>query len=538
MEAFDFVVVGAGSAGSIVAARLSESGRHSVLLLEAGGPDRSFWFKIPVGYARSYYDPAVNWMYSTEPEAELGGRRIYQPRGKVQGGSGSINAMIFVRGAREDFDDWRAAGNPGWAYEDVLPAFRKLETHETGEGPWHGGDGPIRVTPMRPGIHSISKAFLAGCRETQLPENEDFNGERIEGAGVYDVNTRSGLRSSSSREYLHPARRRPNLKLLHGVEVDRLVWRDGRIAGVEARQGGRAVSFAARREVVLCAGAFASPKLLQLSGIGDGAHLGAIGVETRRHLPAVGRNLQDHVCASFYYRSRVPTLNAAFAYPAGQARLALQWLLTRRGPFAMSVNQAGGFFRGRPDRTRANLQLYFNPLSYRIPDDPKAGLAPEPYPGFLLCFNPCRPTSRGEVSAQSPDPAAAPAIRPNYLSTEHDREEVVEGGRLVRRIMEAPALRAITAEELEPSRSARSDEELLDYFRHNSGSIYHPCGSAAMGPDPARSAVDARLRVHGVEGLRVVDASIFPNITAGNINAPTMMVAEKGAAMIVEDARS
>ncbi|WP_407061705.1 GMC family oxidoreductase [Aureimonas sp. SK2] len=298
--------------------------------------------------------------------------------------------MIFVRGAREDFDDWRAAGNPGWGFDDVLPFFRKLETHESGDGPWHGDQGPIHVTPMRPGIHAVSKAFLEGCRELQLPENPDFNGERIEGAGVYDVNTRAGLRSSSSREYLHPARRRPNLRILHHTQVDHLLWRDGRIDGVTARRGGEAVMFRARSEVILCGGAFASPKLLQLSGIGDGAHLGAIGVEARRHLPAVGRNLQDHVCASFYYRSRVPTLNAAFGHPIGLARLALQWLLTRRGPFAMNVNQAGGFFRGRPDRERANLQLYFNPLSYRIPDDPKAGLAPEPYPGFLLCFNPGR----------------------------------------------------------------------------------------------------------------------------------------------------
>ncbi|THV22415.1 GMC family oxidoreductase [Peteryoungia ipomoeae] len=534
---FDFIVVGAGSAGCIVASRLSETGRHTVLLIEAGGEDKSFWFKIPVGYARSYYNPKVNWMYRTEPEPNLGGRRIYAPRGKVQGGSGSINAMVFVRGAQQDFDDWRDAGNPGWGFSDVLPYFRRLETHARGESPWHGGDGPIHVTPMRGGTHPLSDAFLDACDELGLPLNDDFNGATIEGAGVYDINTRRGQRSHSSTEYLRPALKRANLSIEREAHARRLLLdTDGRVSGIEVVQHGQVRRFAARREVILAAGAVDTPKLMQLSGFGEGTTLAAHGIETRKHLPTVGQNLQDHLCASFYYRSKKPTLNGDFGSLIGQARFGLMWLLKRSGPFAMSVNQAGGFFRGSPDEPRPNIQIYFNPLSYRIPDNPRAGLTPEPYPGFLIAFNACRPTSKGSVTIASPDASDAPLIQPNYLSTERDIAEVLQGSRLVRRIADARALDGWVAEEVSPSKRADTDAKLLDYFRGNSGSIYHLCGTCAMGAHPDKSVVDARLRVHGVPGLRIVDASIFPNITAGNINAPTMMVAEKGAAMILEDA--
>ena len=535
---FDYVIVGAGSAGCILANRLSESGRHSVLLIEAGGSDDSVWFKIPVGYARSYYNPAVNWMYSTEPEPQLDNRRLYAPRGKIQGGSGSINAMIYVRGAAADFDDWRNAGNPGWGAADVLPVFKALETYHGPASSWHGAGGPIHVTPMRGMTHPVTDAFLAGCAELQLPINEDFNGASLEGAGVYDINTRRGQRSHSSAEYLRPALNRPNLTLERHAHAQRITFSpDGRANGVTVIQRGEHRRFTARREVILAAGAVGSPQLLQLSGIGHGAALANAGITPRHHLPAVGANLQDHICASFYYRATIPTLNGPFGSLFGQARLALQYLLTRSGPFAMSVNQAGGFFRGAPDEKRPNIQLYFNPLSYRIPANPKSGLKPEPYPGFLIAFNPCRPTSRGTITIASPDAAVAPLIQPNYLSTEHDVAEVIQASRLVRNIAAAPAIASVTAEEISPSPATADDAALLDYFRANSGSIYHLCGSCAMGPDEATSVVDARLRVHGVPGLRVVDASIFPNVTAGNINAPTMMVAEKGAGIILEDAK-
>jgi len=533
---FDYIIVGAGSAGCILASRLTADGKHSVLLIEAGGPDDSFWFKIPVGYARSYYNPKVNYMYWSEPEPNLGNRRIYVPRGKVQGGSGSINAMIYVRGAAADFDDWAAAGNPGWSAADVMPIFRSLETHADGASAWHGDRGPIHVTPMRGQTHAVTDAFLKGCAELQLPASADFNGTSLEGAGVYDVNTRNGQRSHSSAEYLRPALSRGNLAIERNAVAQRLTFApDGRAAGVEVLQQGQKRQFTARREVIVAAGAVDTPKLLQLSGIGDGATLSAAGIGVNRDLPAVGRNLQDHLCASFYYRSTIPTLNGDFGSLFGQAKLALQYFLTRKGPFAMSVNQAGGFFRGAPDEPRPNIQLYFNPLSYRIPENPKSGLKPEPYPGFLIAFNSCRPTSRGTISIASADPTAAPMIRPNYLSTERDVAEVLQATRLVRRIASSPALSEIIAEEVTPSPKVESDVQMLEFFRANSGSIYHLCGSCAMGPDPATSVVDARLRVHGVPGLRIVDASIFPNVTSGNINAPVMMVAEKGARLILEE---
>ncbi|SIQ66777.1 choline dehydrogenase [Rhizobium sp. RU35A] len=535
---FDFIIVGAGSAGCILAHRLSEDGRYSVLLLEAGGGDRSPWLKIPVGYARSYYDPAVNWMHWSEPEPGLNNRRVYVPRGKVLGGSGAINAMVFVRGAAADFDDWKAAGNPGWGADDVLPWFKRLETHADGASRWHGGEGPIHVTPMRDGIHPVSRAFLSACDELGYPANPDFNGASIEGAGIYDINTRRGLRSHSGAEYLRPALKHPNLRVERQAFAEHLLFDgDGRVSGVAVRQNGQRRLFTARREVVLAAGAVQSPALLQRSGIGDGAQLQALNITPRHHLPAVGQNLQDHLCASFYYRSRRPTLNALFGSLTGQALLSLRYLLTRKGPFAMSVNQAGGFFRGSETADRANLQLYFNPLSYRIPPNPKAGLKPEPYHGFLMAISACRPASRGEIRLASPDPAAAPLIAPRYLSAERDVAEALQGMRLMRRIAAAPALADWLEAEVSPSPAIAEDGGLIDYFRDNSGSIYHLCGTCAMGPDPRNSVVTPDLRVHGVEGLRIADASIFPNITAGNINAPTMMVAEKASALILSDAR-
>lgn len=533
---YDYIVVGAGSAGCILAHRLTEGDKYSVLLLEAGGTDDALRFKVPIGYVYTYYDKRSNWMYSLQPQPQLGNRTLYCPRGKVQGGSGSINALIYIRGQKSDFDEWAELGNTGWAYEDVLPYYKRLEAHPLGNTDYHRANGRVHITQMKDQAHPICAAFLDACEGFGYPRNDDFNGASMEGAGIYDINTHGGLRDSSSRAYLQEALNHTQLTVEHHCLVDRVVFDGRKATGVAFLQDGERRYANANREVILAAGAVDTPKLLQLSGIGAGDLLQKHGIPVAHDSPAVGRNLQDHICASYFYKANRRTLNDEFSNWMGKARAGLQYLLARTGPLSLSVNQAGGFLKSDPGQAHPNIQLYFNPLSYEIPKNGSHALRPEPYSGFLLAFSPCRPTSRGTVEIASSHADEAPLIHPNFLTTQKDVDEAIKGSQLVRKIMGSAALRAITVEETKPGRRVQTEADMLQYFRDEAGSIYHLCGSCAMGTDPATSVVSSRLKVHGVDSLRIVDASIFPTVTSGNINAPTMMVAEKGAAMILEDA--
>ena len=536
---WDYIIVGAGTAGCGLASRLSADPSVRVLLLEAGGSDRRLWVRLPIGYARTFRDPALNWMLQTEPEPALAGRRSYSPRGRLIGGSGSINAMACVRGFAADFDGWAAAGNPGWDWASVLPLFMRSEDHARGAGPWHGVGGPMRVSDLRSAVHPLCASFLEAGQVLGLGLADDFNAPSAEGVGVYDIHTRGGWRESTARAYLRPAMARGNLKVLTHAQAESLCLQDGRAVGVRYRRGRSSRLARARSEVLLCAGAIHSPQLLQLSGIGPAGLLACHGIRCRVDLPQVGALLQDHLHITHVYRARVPTLNDQLHGWPARLRAAWRFALHRDGPLSMSVNQAGGFVRFGPGAPwRPNFQLYFNSASYSsLPEIGRRQMNTDPFPGFSMSVHACRPSSRGSVRIRSADAADAPAIRPNYLDTAHDCAEALAGARLSRALAAAEPLRALIAEELRPGPSADSGEALMADFRARADTIFHPVGTCGMGPDPARAVVDARLRVHGVGGLRVADASIFPAITSGNTNTPTLMVAEKAADLIREDAR-
>ena len=538
MDAFDYIVVGAGSAGSAVAARLTESGQHRVLLLEAGPSDKRFWVQVPIGYGKTFYEPNVNWMYQSEPVPGLGGRSCYFPRGKVLGGSSSINAMVYSRGQPGDFDDWEALGNPGWGSKDVLAAYKRMEDHALGAGPWHGVGGPLHVDEISGAVHPLTHAYVKAGQEAGIPFTADLNGESIEGVGTYQLNTHKGMRMSAARAYLWPAARRPNLRIETGALATRILFEGSRAVGVAYEQNGRRHEARARAEVLLCGGSINSPQLLQLSGVGPSALLRGLGIDVLHESPAVGQNLQDHLCHDHVYRCRVPSLNEQLNNWPGRIRAGIRYLLTRGGPLALSVNQGGGFFRTSPDLPRPNMQLYFCPLTYeKVPPGTRALLKPDPFPGFIISASPCRPTSRGEVRIKSADPRQAPQILPNYLSTNHDLEELLAGTRFLRRLAAAPSLAAVIERELKPGPGAASEEEIVADIRERCYSVFHPVSTCRMGPKPGEAVVDHRLKVHGLAGLRVIDASVFPTVTSGNTNAPSIMVGEKGAALVLEDAR-
>jgi len=539
MSEFDFVIVGAGSAGTVLADRLSEDGKYSVCLLEAGGSDLNFWIWMPIGYGKAFYNRSINWMYHTEADPGLNNRSGYWPRGKVLGGSSSINAMVYIRGQHADFEDWKAMGNPGWGWDDVLPYFKRSECCESGADDYRGGDGPLHVSSMEKSVHPLCGNFLEACEEAGFERNPDFNGKTQEGVGLYQITARDGFRMSTARAYLSSARKRRNVSVETNAHTTRLVLEGGRAAGVVYRQGGVEKTVRARREVILSAGAVNSPQILMLSGIGDSETLKAKGVTPAVHAPAVGRNLQDHLGLDYLYRSKVPTLNQQLYPWWGKLAQGIRYVLTRSGPLSLSVNQAGGFVKSNPDCERPNMQLYFSPVSYtKAPKGKRPLMNPDPFPGFLLGIQPTRPTSRGHIGLRSADPFDTPEIHPNSLSTNRDLTEMIEGCRLMRKIAESPALQSVIDAEITPGPAIRSDEEMLEDVRNRCSTVFHPVSTCRMGPDRNENVVDARLRVYGVDGLRVVDASIFPTVTSGNTNAPAIMVGEKGADLILEDTRA
>ncbi|WP_309083034.1 GMC family oxidoreductase N-terminal domain-containing protein [Chelativorans sp.] len=533
MEEFDYIIVGAGSAGCVLADRLSASGLHRVLLLEAGGSDRRVWIKVPIGYGRTFLDRRVNWGFTTEPDAGLAGRQGYWPRGRVVGGSSSINALVYCRGLPGDFDDWRDAGNPGWGWEDVLPYFERSE--KMVDGALSRGTGPLHVADVSREMHPLSRHYFAAAEELGLRISEDFNGPEPEGVGFYRITTRNGFRCSAADAFLRPALTRRNLRLRTDALVRRILFSGRRATGVEYECAGRILSASARREVILSAGAVGSPQILQLSGLGPGALLQRLGIGVVLDNVNIGGNLQDHLAVSYYFKAREPTLNDLLHPWHGKVMAGLRYVLTRRGPLSLSVNQCGGFVRSSPAAARPDLQLYFNPITYaKVTAGRRERLMLDPYPGFILCFQPTRPTSRGRIDIRSPKAGDPPSIVPNSLATEKDVQDVIAGGRFMQRIAATSAMRELIAEAIPPVLSAMSDADILEDFRQRCGTVFHPAGTCRMGAEPDGAVVDARLRVHGTEGLRVIDASVFPNLTSGNTNAPTIMVAQKGADLVLE----
>jgi choline dehydrogenase len=536
MQTYDFIVVGSGSAGSVVAERLSASGRHSVLVLEAGGTDRRFYVQMPLGYGKTFFDPAVNWNYKAEPDPGLAGNADHWPRGKLLGGSSSINAMVWIRGAREDYDGWAAQGNPGWSYADVLPAFKAIEDNQAGEDEWRGAGGPVHVTRCENAVHPLSKLYLAAAQQAGLPLNPDFNGASQEGVGIYQINTRNGRRMSAARAFLRPAMKRANVRVETRALATRILFEGRRAVGVEYERNGRIEQGRAGREVILSAGSINTPQLLQLSGVGPGALLQELDIPVLHANPNVGANLQDHIGINYTFKGRTATLNQILRPWWGKALVGAQYLLLRSGPLSLSMNNAGGFFRTDPALSRPNMQLYFQAFSTVLPrGGERPILSPDPWPGFSIGLSNCRPSSRGEIMIRSNDPRDYPKITANALSTNSDVEEMLDAVKFVRRIASMPAMADYIVEEILPGPSITSDADLIQDFRKRSGTVYHPVSTCRMGPDAARAVVDTRLRVHGLEALRVIDASVFPENITGNTNAPTIMVGWKGAEMMLEE---
>lgn len=533
MEA-DYVIVGAGSAGCVLANRLSANPDVKVILLEAGGRDLNPWIHIPVGYFKTMHNPAVDWCYRTEPDPGLNGRQLDWPRGKVLGGSSSLNGLLYVRGQPQDYDRWAQMGNPGWAWDDVLPLFKRSENQERGADDFHGTEGPLSVSNMRLS-RPICDAWVEAAQAAGYPFNPDYNGATQEGVGYFQLTTRNGRRCSSAVAFLNPARSRPNLKIVTRAAASRILFDGKRATGVAYRDaGGIEHTVKARVEVILSSGAIGSPQLLMVSGIGEADHLREHGITVRHDLKGVGKNMQDHLQARLVFKCKEPTLNDEVRSLLDQARIAVKYALNRRGPMAMAASLATGFMRTGDHVDTPDIQFHVQPWSA---DSPGAGV--HPFSAFTMSVCQLRPESRGMIRLASSDAAVYPKIHPNYLSTETDCRTIVEGIKIARRIARHAPLTDKISEEFRPDATLDIDnyDGTLNWARNNSTTIYHPTGTCKMGQG-RDAVVDARLRVHGIGGLRVVDCSIMPEIVSGNTNAPAIMIGEKASDMILEDLKA
>ena len=529
---FDFVIIGAGSAGCVLANRLSADGRYSVALVEAGGKDSSPWIHIPVGYFKTIKNPALNWMYRTESDPGLNGRALNWPRGKTLGGSSSINGLLYVRGQAEDYDHWRQLGNTGWGWDDVLPYFKRSEAWEDGENELRGGTGPLSVTHSRKSWEIVD-AWVASGQAAGFRFNADYNGASQEGVGYFQLTARNGLRCSAAKAYLAPIKSRQNLTVITNTLTQKLLMVGLRVTGVLGRQGDKDVRISARREVILSAGAIGSPQIMMLSGLGPSDELAEHGIETVRNMAGMGKNLQDHLQARPVYKCSVPSINTQTRGLYNQAKIGLQYILKQTGPMAMAASLGTGYLKTRPELVTPDIQFHIQPFSA---DNPTTGT--HSFDAFTASVLQMRPESRGEIKLKSADPAAHPAIHPNYLATKLDQDTIVEGIRIARKICRQNPVANLITEEYAPGKAIADDDcdSLLTWARDTATTIYHPTGTCKMGSDEA-AIVDSRLCVHGVTGLRVADASIMPMIVSGNTNAPAIMIGEKASDMILEDAR-